>query len=116
MKRERGTSDFKRTVFSWICSLGLLFAASSPALAASTCSDCHGMPPIDAAYRNITTGGFKGSHQTHQPAVAVPVNCAACHAGSGSYLADHMNGKIDLSSNINNSPLAATYSKGVFFN
>jgi predicted CxxxxCH...CXXCH cytochrome family protein len=116
MKRERGPSNFKRIVFSWTCSLGLLLAASSSAPAASTCSDCHGMPPIDAPYRNITSGGFRGSHQTHQPAVATAATCAACHTGSGAYAMDHLNGKVDMAANLNNSPLTATYSKGVFFN
>ncbi|WP_236685634.1 CxxxxCH/CxxCH domain c-type cytochrome [Geobacter pickeringii] len=96
--------------------LAALMMLAAPAGAASVCNDCHGMPPIDAPYRNITTGGFKGSHQTHQPTVAVASNCAVCHTGSGSYGMDHMNGKVDMSSNINTSPVAATYSKGVFFN
>lgn len=105
-----------RAVFAWTGALALVLLASGLARAASTCSDCHGMPPIDAAYRNITTGGFKGSHQTHQPAVATASNCAVCHTGSAAYLSDHLNEKIELSSNVNNSPVAATYSKGVFFN
>ncbi len=96
--------------------LAALMMLAAPAGAASVCSDCHGMPPIDAPYRNITTGGFKGSHRTHQPAGVVAANCAICHTGSGSYGMDHMNGKVDMSSNINNSPVAALYSKGVFFN
>ena len=95
---------------------GLFLVLSGTAGWAATCSDCHGMPPIDAAYRNITTGGFKGSHQTHQPAVAAPGNCAVCHTGSAGYAVDHMDEVIQLSSNINTSPVAATYSKGVFFN
>jgi predicted CxxxxCH...CXXCH cytochrome family protein len=96
--------------------LGSMFVLSGTAFAASTCSDCHGMPPLDAAYRNISTGGFKGSHQTHQPAVATAADCSVCHTGSAAYGTDHLNGKVDLSSNINNSPVAALYSKGVFFN
>jgi predicted CxxxxCH...CXXCH cytochrome family protein len=74
------------------------------------------MPPVDAAYRNISTGGFMGSHQTHQPAAATPFTCSVCHPGSASYTTSHMDEAIELSSNINSSPLAATYSKGVFFN
>ncbi|BDV44292.1 cytochrome c [Geotalea uraniireducens] len=98
----------------WFLAAALLSLAS-PA-GAATCSDCHGMPPIDAPYRNITTGGFKGSHQTHQPAIATAATCAGCHTGSASYATDHMNGRVDMSSNLNNSPVAALYSKGVFFN
>ena len=98
------------------CAFVYLIMLHGQVLAASTCTDCHGMPPIDAAYRNITTGGFKGSHQTHQPAVATANQCAICHTGSGAYLTDHMDGVVNLSSNLNSSPVAATYSKGVFFN
>lgn len=99
----------------WLVMAGAMLLAS-PAGAASICTDCHGMPPIDAAYRNITTGGFKGSHQTHQPAVAGGGNCAVCHAGSATYAMDHMNARVDMASNVNSSPVAAVYSKGVFFN
>ncbi|AJE02507.1 CxxxxCH/CxxCH domain c-type cytochrome [Geobacter pickeringii] len=105
-----------RGAFAWAGALALLFAGTGLSHAASTCSDCHGMPPIDAAYRNITTGGFKGSHQTHQPAAAVAANCAVCHTGSATFGTDHMSGTITMSSNLNNSPVAAVYSKGVFFN
>ncbi|BBA71307.1 CxxxxCH/CxxCH domain c-type cytochrome [Geobacter sulfurreducens] len=112
------TSDRKGVGSAFVRALALMLAVglADTAAAASTCSDCHGMPPIDAAYRNITTGGFKGSHQTHQSATAPAGACAACHTGSGSYAMDHMNGTIEMASNINASPLAATYSKGVFFN
>ncbi|WP_298268835.1 CxxxxCH/CxxCH domain-containing protein [Geobacter sp.] len=113
---QRKRLKASRGVFAWAAALALLLAAAGSARAASTCSDCHGMPPIDAPYRNITTGGFKGSHQTHQPAAAGAANCAVCHTGSATYGTDHTNGTIDLSNNLNNSPVAALYSKGVFFN
>lgn len=114
--KERRRKSAARAAAAWLGALVLVLAGSGLAGAASTCSDCHGMPPIDAAYRNITTGGFKGSHQTHQPATAVASNCAVCHTGSGSYVSGHSDGVIQLSSNINASPLTAVYSKGVFFN
>ncbi|MCM0080736.1 CxxxxCH/CxxCH domain-containing protein [Geomonas sp. Red32] len=82
----------------------------------ATCSDCHGMPPIDAAYRNVTSGGFKGSHMTHNPASAAASNCEPCHTGASSYAVDHRDGVIKIASNLNNSPVAAVYSKGTFFN
>lgn len=81
------------------------------------CTDCHGMPPIDAAYRNVTTGGFKGSHQTH--ATSVQSSCEKCHNGSSAFNTAHTDGFIRMSSNINASlhPSRAVYgSKGVFFN
>ncbi len=81
------------------------------------CNDCHGMPPVDAAYRNVTTGGFQGSHQTH--ATSSQPSCEKCHNGSNSFTTDHSDGFIHMSSNINASPHTsrAVYgSKGVFFN
>ncbi|TWJ11332.1 CxxxxCH/CxxCH domain c-type cytochrome, partial [Geobacter argillaceus] len=81
------------------------------------CSDCHGMPPIDTAYRNVTTGGFKGSHLTH--ATTGQSSCEKCHNGSSTFKTDHSNGFIHMSSNINASPSPAkgVYgTKGVFFN
>ncbi|KAF0220457.1 MAG: hypothetical protein FD174_1111 [Geobacteraceae bacterium] len=116
MKKIRGMEALKRVVFLGIILGGVSLAIPLQARAASTCSDCHGMPPIDAPYRNITTGGFKGNHQTHQPAVATPVNCAVCHAGSNMYTEGHRNGIIEMTQNLNSSPVPALYSKGVFFN
>jgi len=116
MRMTYGMGYVQRPVLTIFFALGALLVSSAPAEAASTCSDCHGMPPIDALYRNVTTGGFRGSHQTHQPAVALPSNCEICHTGSRTYTEDHMDEVIELSSNIFNSPATATYSKGVFFN
>jgi predicted CxxxxCH...CXXCH cytochrome family protein len=112
----KGRSTAVRRIVSTGAALVLALVLGGHARAASTCTDCHGMPPIDAAYRNITTGGFKGSHQTHQPASAKAADCAVCHTGSATFATDHMNEKVELSANINASPLAAVYSKGVFFN
>ncbi len=92
--------------------LTLTFIAPGPALAApqynTTCSSCHGMPPIDAPTRDIVTGGSKGNHQTHQPASAVIQNCAVCHNASG-YTNSHMNGQIGFQANINSSPATGQY-------
>jgi predicted CxxxxCH...CXXCH cytochrome family protein len=96
--------------------LGVLLASTVGAEAASTCSDCHAMPPIDAAYRNVTSGGFRGNHATHNPAAATVVSCLPCHSGSAAYTEDHRDGVIQMSSNLNSSPATALYSKGVFFN
>src|SRR4051794_40222488 len=61
----------------------------------NACNDCHAMPPIDAAFRNITTGAFRGSHATHNPASDAPkAACQKCHAGSASYETGHMNGFV----------------------
>ena len=73
----------------------------------SACSDCHGMPPVDAAYRNISTGGFRGNHETH--AGDSPGTCVRCHDGSASFSSSHMDAVVTLSANLNSSSLAATY-------
>ncbi len=100
---------------------------STGAVAAIQCYQCHGTSgpadyrPLDATYRNISTGGFPGNHRTHIGIGATPANCNPCH-GNGvdvsTYLSRHRNGRIEMVANINNSPKAggAVYSKGVFFN
>ena len=85
----------------------------------TTCAACHTMPPTDSVYRNITTGGFKGSHFTHNaPAVAPPGSCEKCHSGSSSYLTSHMSDTVEMADNINNSPHPSKglYDKPLFFN
>ncbi|WP_298272310.1 CxxxxCH/CxxCH domain-containing protein [Geobacter sp.] len=83
--------------------------------AAIQCYDCHGSRspvdyrPVDAPFRNVSSGGMVGSHRTHMEAAATPSACARCHPGSSSYTPSHRDGKIKLSANINTSPLAATY-------
>lgn len=99
-----------------------LFASmlfSPEAFAAIQCYQCHGTSapadyrPLDAAQRNISSGGFVGSHRTHMGSNATPASCNACHVSS--YLPSHRNDQIEMVSPINSYPGAA-YSKGVFFN
>jgi predicted CxxxxCH...CXXCH cytochrome family protein len=84
------------------------------------CNECHGshVPsdyrPIDAPYRNVTTGGFIGNHRTHMAATTSAAACEKCHPGSSSYNASHRDGTITLSHRINNSPLAAFYKNRVY--
>ena len=73
-----------------------------------SCSDCHGMPPIDSPFRNISSGGFRGNHQQH--AAADRSTCTRCHGASSSYSFDHMTSGIRLSDNINDSPATGRYS------
>lgn len=94
-------------------------ADSEPAFGTSSCDECHEMPPLDAAYRNISTGGFKGNHLTHNPPkTAPPVACDKCHSGSSQYTTAHRNGFINITTNINDSPhpASAHYNKPRFFN
>ncbi|AJE04791.1 cytochrome C [Geobacter pickeringii] len=85
--------------------VAMLFAPVDAARAGTitSCSGCHGMPPVDAPYRNISTGRFAGSHWTHMAPTATANTCAICHPGSGSYTYSHRNGKIKLSGHINSS-------------
>ncbi|MSN26296.1 MAG: CxxxxCH/CxxCH domain-containing protein [Geobacter sp.] len=107
-----------------------LFAITSipvEAVAALQCNDCHGTSgptdyrPLDSATRNVNTGGFQGNHRTHLGAGAAVSSCTICH-GNGvnvsTYPSNHRNGRIEMVSNVNNSPKAggALYSKGIFFN
>ncbi|MRR52391.1 MAG: CxxxxCH/CxxCH domain-containing protein, partial [Rhodocyclaceae bacterium] len=114
-----------KTMFvSVISSILLLFLLVAGAGAATQCYDCHGTSassdyrPDDAAYRNISTGAFKGNHRTHMGIAAVAGTCAACHgAAAATYANDHRNGQINMAANINNSPKVggATYSRGTSF-
>ncbi len=89
---------------------------SGDATAATTCSTCHApvgsttdIRPVDAAYRNISTGGFKGSHVKHIPAATIAAtDCVVCHgAAVASYTVNHRNGSIEIS--------GVGYSKGATF-
>ncbi len=103
-KRYRGVWGVPAAAAVAVLALVLLMPAGAVfAGTISSCSGCHGMPPVDAAYRNISTGGFVGNHSTHVEAPASAADCARCHNNSG-YLNSHRDGKTQLSPNINASP------------
>jgi len=83
--------------------------------AAIECYECHGTKnpvdyrPLDAPYRNVTTGGFRGNHRSHLSETNSYTQCERCHQGSSAYNQGHRDGKIQLSANINNSLLRALY-------
>ncbi len=93
----------------------IMLCMAGRAVASISCYQCHGWAappdyrPIDAPYRNITSGGFVGNHRTHMSAAAIPNSCTPCHPSSGSYNSSHRDGLITLSANINNSPLQTEY-------
>ncbi len=109
-----GVGPLQRLGVCWFIALSLLCYAL-PVVASIRCYDCHGTRspvdyrPVDAPYRNITSGGFQGSHHSHMPATAGPSSCTHCHSNSDGYTASHRQGRIKLSANINSSPLAALY-------
>ena len=104
----------------WLFSLILLLTAG-PAAALSqytdlTCASCHGMPPVDAAIRDWTTGRFQGNHATHLPTAATitPTACVKCHNNSG-YTLEHYDARIQMASRLNGYS-TSRYNKPVFFN
>jgi len=86
--------------------VGLLLTAI-PAAADLGCNGCHGtsvpedIRPLDSAGRDITTGGFPGSHRKHLAAGVAAVSCNPCHSGSAgtpsSYVSTHRDGKVQIS-------------------
>jgi predicted CxxxxCH...CXXCH cytochrome family protein len=95
--------------------LAIVLMNTMNAEAVIRCFDCHGtrnpedVRPVDAAYRNITTGGFQGTHRSHMPSGVSESSCSTCHPGSASYDSSHRDGLIRLSKNIKNSPQNARY-------
>ncbi len=93
----------------------VIFVTPTISIAALKCYDCHGtrssmdIRPVDAAYRNVSSGGFIGSHRTHVSVGATPGNCEKCHQGSRNYSSAHRNGMIKVSANVNHSQLKTTY-------
>lgn len=82
-------------------------SAAPDAQYSKSCNDCHGIPPKDSTFRNLTTGAFIGSHQQH--ATSSPSSCTRCHPGSASFSYDHMTSVVFLAANINNSPGGGKY-------
>ena len=106
----------KLSIFKHVIISSALLAFSLPSAdAAMQCNGCHGTSapvdyrPLDEAGRNPATGGFQGNHRTHMEAPSAPSACDTCHPGSSAYISAHRDGKIKLSSRINNSPLITTY-------
>jgi len=82
----------------------LIFSLPHVAIAESTCTTCHDMPPVDSFIRNPVDGGTVGNHQSHQPADASASHCAICHPGADAFTTDHRDGRIALSPSLNGSP------------
>ena len=102
-----------------IGSIFLVLATPDAGFAQFQCFDCHGsrspvdFRPLDAAYRNITTGGFPGNHRRHIAAPGNPASCEVCHPGSASYTNIHRDGLIQVSPNINASPGIGRYNNSI---
>jgi predicted CxxxxCH...CXXCH cytochrome family protein len=133
MKTRQSTGYLQRTAGIILLSVIVYMAgvsttpvhALNPPNDINACYDCHGSydkatignsdnRPVDAAYRNITTGGFVGSHRKHMPADYTATNptyiCSPCHGVAPASL-NHRDGLINFTSNINNSTPPGFYNK-----
>lgn len=119
MKNHHEVGYFKNRLMILLLSLVSITVMAGQSIAATTCSSCHGMPPLDSSdgLRKPATGAFKGSHSTHLGATASPAECSKCHGNSG-YDSAHSKvsgNKINMSANINSSPATGAYSKAAPF-
>jgi len=114
MKNHHEEGHFKYRLMIGLLSLFGSLVIAGQSFAETTCSTCHGMPPLDSAdgSRNLATGAFKGSHEKHVSGSATSADCISCHSAAAGYDLSHSatSGKnvIKLTDNI--------YSKGSFFN
>lgn len=118
MKNHHEVEHFKNRLMIVLLSLVALTVMVGQSFAATTCSSCHGMPPLDSAdgKRLPGTGAFKGSHQKHVSTPDDPSKCVVCHNSAG-YDMKHAataNYKISIAPNITGT--GGSYSKGSFFN
>lgn len=103
-----------------------LLLKASPAAARLECTGCHGtaapedIRPLDSAYRNITNGGFPGSHRRHLAQGVTAASCDPCHSGPtgapSSYGPDHRDGRVQISDTLGILPKPADsgyYKNGV---
>lgn len=116
MKNHHEVGHFKNRMMIVLLSLIALIVMAGQSFA-TTCSTCHGMPPLDSVdgKRHTDTGAFKGSHQVHLGSPAAAADCVTCHSTAAGYDMKHSASSgnvIGLSTNIN----GGTYSKGAFFN
>jgi len=118
MKNHHEVGHFKNRLMIVLLSLIAILVMAGQSFAATTCSSCHGMPPLDSVdgSRQPSTGAFKGSHQKHVRTANDPAACTKCHGNSG-YTSDHSKtsgNMIQINSNINNS-FSGAYSKAAPF-
>lgn len=115
MKNHHEVGHFKNRLMIGLLSLAVIIVMAGQSFAATTCSSCHGMPPLDSAdgSRVPATGAFKGSHQRHITGPAAAADCVSCHSAAAGYDMKHSanpgaKNVIRLTTGI--------YSKGAFFN
>jgi len=113
MKIHHEVGNFKTRLTILLLSLVSVTVMAGQSVAATTCTTCHEMPPLDSATgeRIPSTGAVKGSHQKHVTAGAVAADCVVCHSSAAGYATNHSavsQNKIQMTPGL--------YSKGTFFN
>ena len=115
MKRQQTIRNIGRGISICFYPFLLVLFVATASEGALRCYDCHGTRatadyrPVDAPFRNASSGGFPGNHRTHMPATAEPSSCNVCHPESDGYAPGHRDGTITLSPQINDSPLTTGY-------
>lgn len=106
----------KQHIYLCMLNVAFLLIFSTKIVEASLqCYGCHGTSipvdyrPVDASFRNISSGGFPGNHRTHMDSSASSTACYICHSGSNSYTASHRDGMIKVSARTNNSSPTTPY-------
>ncbi|MDD2851353.1 MAG: CxxxxCH/CxxCH domain-containing protein [Desulfuromonadaceae bacterium] len=113
-----GTKAFSINLFVTLALSAAGITGFSGIAEAATCFTCHAtkgsttdLRPVESAFRNITTGGFKGSHAKHITAPTTLASaCTPCH-GPEVTSTKHRNGFI----NVTSATSSLTYSKGTSF-
>lgn len=113
MKIHHEVGNFKTRLTILLLSLVSVTVMAGQSVAATTCTTCHEMPPLDSSSgeRIPSTGAVKGSHQKHVTSGAVAADCVVCHSPAAGYTMNHSavsQNKIQMTPGI--------YSKGAFFN
>jgi len=83
----------------------LFTLTAGPVATITSCTGCHGYPPVDGTARNVPSGQFRGSHNTHG------ATCTVCHVAATNL--KHADGNINMAANINNT--GGAYSKTATF-
>ena len=110
MNNHHEVGHFWNRLMIVLLSLFVLVVTARQSFAATDCSSCHGMPPLDSAERSPTSGSFKGSHQIHVSGPAVAADCVSCHSAAAGYDMSHSASPRNV---INITP--GIYSKGSSF-
>lgn len=113
-------------IIGWMAAVVVMIPFTGTAWGAvmSSCTDCHGMPPKDAARKanphfRSQSSAVIGNHQTHVKSPAAPVDCNICHSPVSATAFGHQTDVINMANSIkgySSVAVRAKYNKGTFFN